>query len=231
MGLFNLKNSDGENEMLQDFYFPTSKKALIIFTRNPELGKCKTRLAKTIGDEAALAVYKHLLQHTATISSEIKADRYVFYSDHIKKSDFWDDNLFHKKLQKGNDLGQKMLNAFSELLEMGYEKVCIIGTDLFELNSDLVVDAYSKLDDNDVILGPALDGGYYLLALKNIYPAIFENKDWGTDYVLSSTLHDLQNSKVYLLEELNDIDTYQDLSASAYFQSNQELQKLLQNVS
>lgn len=228
MGLFNTNDSDGENDMLQDFYFPTSKKALIIFTRNAELGKCKTRLAQTVGDETALSVYKYLIRHTAKIASEIKADRYVFYSEKIRKGDFWDDNLFRKKLQKGTDLGEKMLNAFAELINLGYEKVCIIGSDLLDLEATLINEAYTKLDNYDVVLGPASDGGYYLLALKNLYPTIFENKEWGTDTVLKATITDFQNSKVHLLKELNDIDTYEDLISSPYFKSNNDLKKLLQ---
>ncbi|OBX26839.1 glycosyltransferase [Gelidibacter algens] len=197
--------------MATDFHFPTSKKALIIFTRNPELGKCKTRLAATIGDENALEVYKFLLNHTAHISKDIKADRYVFYSENIKKEDLWESGVFRKKLQIGPDLGARMQNAFSELLEMGYEKVIIIGSDLLDLNSELVNDAFSQLDSNDVVIGPALDGGYYLLGMKNLHPNIFENKTWGTETVLKDTKNDLQNSKLHLLKELNDIDTFEDM--------------------
>ena len=197
--------------MATDFHFPTSKKALIIFTRNPELGKCKTRLAKTIGDENALEVYKFLLNHTASIAKEVKADRYVFYSENILKDDLWDIGTFRKKLQKGDDLGQRMQNAFVELLEMGYEKVAIIGSDLLDLDSEIVNTAFAQLDFNDVVIGPALDGGYYLLGMKNLYPNVFKNKVWGSASVLQSSLKDLQNSTVYLLKELNDIDTFEDM--------------------
>lgn len=211
MGILSLKDTDGDNEISLDFHFPTSKKALIIFTRNPELGKCKTRLAKTVGDEVALEIYKHLLQHTANISKDIKADRYVFYSEIIRKEDLWDSAFFRKKLQKGNHLGMRMQNAFTELLEMSYEKVAIIGSDLLDLDAELVNDAYALLDFNDVVIGPAIDGGYYLLAMKNLHPSLFEHKEWGTETVLNDTLIDLQNSKVHLLKELNDIDTFEDM--------------------
>ena len=211
MGILSTKDTDGDNEISFDFHFPTSKKGLIIFTRNPELGKCKTRLAKTIGDENALEVYKYLLNHTASISKDIKADRYVFYSENIKKEDLWESGIFRKKLQKGEDLGQKMLNAFAELLGMGYEKVVIIGSDLLDLDADLVNNAFAQLDFNDVVIGPATDGGYYLLGMKNMYVKLFENKDWGTDSVLKATLGDLQNSTVHLLKKLNDIDIFEDL--------------------
>lgn len=197
--------------MATDFHFPTSKKALIIFTRNPELGKCKTRLAKTIGDDNALEVYKFLLNHTALIAKEVKADRYVFYSENILKDDLWNIGTFRKKLQKGNDLGQRMQNAFMELFEMGYEKVAIIGSDLLDLEAEVVNTAFTQLDFNDVVIGPASDGGYYLLGMKNLYPKLFENKVWGSASVLQSTLKDLQNSNVYLLKELNDIDTFEDM--------------------
>lgn len=211
MGILSLKDTDGDNEMSLDFHFPTSKKALIIFTRNPELGKCKTRLAKTIGDENALEVYKFLLSHTADISKDIKADRYVFYSEHIKREDLWSADFFRKKLQKGDNLGERMQNAFMELLEMGYEKVLIIGSDLLDLDATIVNDAYAQLEFNDVVIGPAIDGGYYLLGMKNLYHTLFTNKDWGTSTVLNDTLSDLKNSTVHLLKELNDIDTFEDM--------------------
>lgn len=211
MGILSKKETDGDNDMAADFHFPTSKKALIIFTRNPELGKCKTRLAKTIGDVNALAVYKFFLQHTASIAKGVNADRYVFYSEHIIKDDLWDMDTFRKKIQKGDDLGQRMQNAFIELLEMGYQKVAIIGSDLLDLDAEVVNLAFSKLNFNDVVIGPAMDGGYYLLGMKNFYPKLFQNKNWGSETVLSSTLKNLQNSSVHLLKELNDIDTFEDL--------------------
>lgn len=211
MALLSKKETDGDNDMATDFHFPTSKKALIIFTRNPELGKCKTRLAKTIGDENALEVYKFLLNHTASIAKKVKADRYLFYSEKIIREDLWEPGVFRKKLQKGDDLGQRMQNAFAELFEMGYEKIAIIGSDLLDLNAELVNDAFTNLDFNDVVIGPAMDGGYYLLGMKNLYHQPFENKDWGTSNVLNDTLKDFQNTKLHLLKELNDIDTFEDM--------------------
>lgn len=219
MALLSSKDTTSGNEMANDFHFPTSKKAVIIFTRNPELGKCKTRLSATIGDENALEVYKFLLNHTADISKNVKADRYVFYSEHIKQEDLWPTGTFRKKLQTGTDLGARMQNAFSELLEMGYEKVVIIGSDLLDLNAELINDAFLQLDSEDVVIGPALDGGYYLLGMKQLHPHIFENKNWGTETVFKDTQHDLQDCKVYLLKALNDIDTFEDM------QHYQQLQK------
>lgn len=210
MGLLSKKNTN-DNEMVFDFHFPTSKKALIIFTRNPELGQCKTRLAKTIGDEAALKIYTYLLQHTAQVSEPVRADKYVFYSETINKNDLWNTDVFRKKIQNGTDLGTRMENAFTELLGLGYEKVMIIGSDLLDLNQQHLEIAFEQLTQHDVVIGPSKDGGYYLLGMKRIHSNIFRNKAWGTETVLKDTLNDLHNIDVELLEELNDIDTFEDM--------------------
>jgi len=210
MGLLSKYNNDGD-EMVFDFYLPTSKKALIIFTRNPELGRCKTRLAKTIGDEAALKIYNYLLEHTAKISESIKADKYVFYSETINKNDLWNTDVFRKKQQYGTDLGSRMENAFSELFGLGYEKVMIIGSDLLDLNQQHIEYAFQQLNQHDIVIGPSKDGGYYLLGIKVMHEPLFKNKTWSTDTVLSETLNDLRNWDVELLEELNDIDTFEDM--------------------
>ncbi|OUS03549.1 glycosyltransferase [Flavobacteriales bacterium 33_180_T64] len=185
--------------------------ALIIFTRNPELGKCKTRLAKTLGDQSALDIYKYLLQHTANVAKKVQTNRYVFYSVEINQNDIWSTNNFIKKLQKGHDLGERMHNAFNELLHLGHEKVVIIGSDLLDLNAELIEHAFQKLDHNDVVIGPAEDGGYYLLGMKSMQQDVFKNKAWGTETVREATIKNLQNSNVYLLKELNDIDTFDDM--------------------
>lgn len=187
------------------------KNALIIFTRNPELGKCKTRLAQTLGDVSALHIYKYLLQHTANVAKTVKSDRYVFYSETINPNDIWSGDYFSKKQQKGKDLGERMHHAFNELLDSGYEKVIIIGSDLLDLNAAIIEQAFSELEANDVVIGPAVDGGYYLLGMKTLHPELFKNKAWGTETVRRDTLKNLQNSKVFLLKELNDIDTFEDM--------------------
>lgn len=211
MGLFTTKDSDSDNNLNSDFYFPNSRDALIVFARNPELAKCKTRLAKAVGNEAALNIYKYLLEHTAHISKDLKADKYVFYSENIKTNDLWNNTIFRKKLQFGHDLGAKMENAFLELFQLGYEKIIIIGSDLLDLTTKHITEAFETLNNQDIVIGPAKDGGYYLLGMKNMHSKIFKNKDWGSSSVLKNTLNDIQNSTFSLLEELNDIDTFEDI--------------------
>lgn len=201
-----------------DFHFPTSKKALIIFTRNSELGKVKTRLAKSVSDESALNIYKFLIQHTVEITKDLNMDKYVFYSEEIHKNDAWDSDIFRKKLQSGNDLGERMHNAFDEMFGMGYQMAIIIGCDMFDWEKKDLETAFNALQNNNFVIGPAIDGGYYLLGMKEAHNTIFQNKNWGTSTVLEQTLKDLQYENVILLKELNDIDYYEDIKDIEVFQ-------------
>ena len=188
-----------------------NRNLIIIFTRNPELGKVKTRLAKTIGKQNALDIYKLLLRHTERTIQTIDADKAVYYSIEIRAHDIWNNDNYQKHQQLGEDLGIRMLNAFKNGFKKGYEKIIIIGSDLFDLKENHINEAFKRLDKNDVVIGPALDGGYYLLGLKTLYPSIFKLMAWGTETVLNDTLRKLENETVFLLEQLNDIDTFEDL--------------------
>lgn len=192
--------------------------ALIIFTRNPVIGRVKTRLAKTIGKKKALEIYCNLLFHTMTETQAIDCDKYLFYDETINTNDFWANDIYKKRVQFGIDLGDKMQNAFELLFKQGYKKCIIIGSDSFELKSKHITDAFFKLNHNEVVIGPAEDGGYYLLGLKKENTAIFKNKDWGSSSVLNDTLENLKNYKIDFLEILNDIDTIDDLEKSNYYQ-------------
>ena len=184
---------------------------IIVFVRTPELGKVKTRLARSIGDQSALNIYKILLKHTAAVLRDLSFDKVVYFSEKIDNNDFWENSLFEKKLQKGADLGERMHHAFDNAFNKGYKKVLIIGSDLFDLTSSLITSAFEALETYDISIGPSLDGGYYLLGMKKLYPEVFKNKKWGTDSVLENTLQDLKKQKIKLLKALNDIDTLEDL--------------------
>ncbi|WP_218598352.1 TIGR04282 family arsenosugar biosynthesis glycosyltransferase [Polaribacter sp. NJDZ03] len=195
-----------------------SKNLLLIFTRNPELGKAKTRLAKTVGDEKALEIYKFLLDKTKEITSKVTSDKAVYYSVKIRENDIWDAKSYQKHQQVGEDLGIRMLNAFKHSFAAGYQKVMIIGSDLFDLTSENIENAFQQLDSNDVVLGPAEDGGYYLLGMNALQEDIFKNKDWGKASVRKDTLIDLQDKAVFLLKELNDVDVFEDIEHHSAFQ-------------
>ena len=191
---------------------------LLIFTRNPELGKCKTRLAATVGDQTALDIYKFLLEHTSNITSKLEAEKQVYYSEEIWDNDLWQGKGFIKKLQDGIDLGERMFKAFKSGFDEGFEKIIIIGSDMYDLNQNDLEEAFKKLDDNDYVIGPAEDGGYYLLGMKKPFPGLFKNKAWGTGSVLKDTLNDLKNKEYVLLEIRNDVDLYDDIKNLEAFQ-------------
>jgi rSAM/selenodomain-associated transferase 1 len=196
----------------------TSDNLLLIFTRNPELGKCKTRLAATVGDNSALEIYKFLLRHTVSITEHLSFDKQVYYSEEIWEEDVWDTTIFDKKAQKGIDLGERMENAFKEGFKEGYKKICIIGSDMYDLSEQDLELAFKRLDDNDFVVGPAEDGGYYLLGMKSLYPELFKDKAWGTGNVLKHTLQDLQDKNYNALATRNDVDLYEDIKNIDAFQ-------------
>jgi len=187
---------------------------LIIFARRPEAGKVKTRLAATVGDVKALEIYLKLLQHTHKVADKVAADKAVFYSDKIHDFDLLDYFKFPKAVQTGDDLGERMKNAFALGFRKAYNKVILIGSDCITLTPEILEEAYSKLDDNDVVLGPAEDGGYYLIGMKKSCETLFENKVWSTSDVLLDTVLDLKKLelKYHLLETLNDVDEEIDLT-------------------
>ena len=188
-----------------------SNSLIMVFVRNPELGRVKTRLAKTIGDQAALEIYEILSKHTAKIISEIDSDKLIFYSEKIQDNDIWTVINCKKQIQTKGDLGQKMLDAFQYGFSLGYKKIIIIGSDLYSLRPKHIESAFEQLENYDVVIGPALDGGYYLLGLNSVIPEIFKQKQWSTSSILKDTLSDLKKFNVNLLKPLNDIDTYEDL--------------------
>jgi uncharacterized protein len=194
------------------------KNLVLVFTRNPELGKVKTRLAASIGNENALEIYNYLLNHTKNVLQQVNATKYVFYSEKINKNDIWNNQLFEKKLQKGNDLGEKMKNAFEVGFLSGFEKIAIVGSDLFDLEALDIETAFETLENNDVVIGPAKDGGYYLLGLKYMISNLFENKNWSTETVFDETVYDIKNLKYHLLETKNDIDIIDDIKEIEVFQ-------------
>ena len=195
-----------------------SKSVLLIFTKNPELGKCKTRLASTLGNEKALEIYNQLLDHTRELSARVDSDKHVYYSKSIPKSDRWSSSIFEKHLQIDGDLGEKMNHAFKESFTAGYEKAIIIGSDCAEINEEDIEVALKSLNDHDVVIGPAVDGGYYLLGMRKLHSFLFHNKSWSTPNLIKETLTDLQkhNKSFKLLEEKSDVDYEEDLRREGY---------------
>ncbi len=186
--------------------------ALLIFIKNSELGKVKTRLAATVGNEQALKIYEELLRYTRQTTLEIPAARHLFYSDFLEKNDDWNIDFFQKSVQQGSDLGERMSNAFDFIFNQKFQKAVIIGSDCPTLTSEILHQAFTALDHCDLVVGPATDGGYYLLGMKKLHRALFQNIVWSSENVLSKTLRKAQelNLSTYQLASLPDVDYEED---------------------
>lgn len=212
--------------MAEDQHHPRTRDRLIlIFVKHPIPGQVKTRLGKSIGMEKAAEVYQHLLAYTRDIVLSVPADKAVFYGNIIPETDLWKQVAFDRILQEGQNLGERMKNAFQWGFQKSYQKILVIGSDCVQLTSQIIEQAFLALEEKDIVIGPAVDGGYYLLGMNTLHPDLFKNKSWSTSSVLSDTLIDIQNNNrsFSLLEKLSDIDTIEDLKGTF-------LEKWLQNT-
>ena len=186
-------------------------RALILFFKNPIKGQVKTRLAATTGEEKALRIYEYLLDRTRETALSTDAHRLVFYSNFVPKTDGWASTHFEKHLQQGEDLGQKMHHALALALQR-FEKAVLIGGDIPALCPEILENAFELLDQAPVVWGPAADGGYYLVGLREANPSLFELDAWSTSDVLQQSLKKCLHAGLEwrLLPELDDIDTEAD---------------------
>lgn len=200
--------------------------ALIIFIKNPIKGKVKTRIARTVGDDEALAIYLQLSEITRNNALLLRGVKtFLFYDDFIETKDDWSNDYFEKHLQIGKDLGERMLHAFNFVLKI-HTSACIIGSDCPTLSIEIMQQSFEQLAVYDTVVGPSTDGGYYLLGIKkaitqeknsdlsllNALHHLFDDMVWSTEHVLSDTLKCIKENhqSVYLLPELTDIDEEAD---------------------
>ena len=189
------------------------KEKLLIFVKNEEAGKTKTRLAASVGDQEALEVYRKLLKWTFEQTQNLKVIKEVWYSRFIGEKDIWDEGSYRKQLQQGEDLGQRMSDAFRKsFLEEQADRVVIIGSDCAELTEEVISKAFQELKEHDLVIGPAEDGGYYLLGMRKYFPNIFEEMQWSTDSVYEKTVEKIREAGAdyTTLRTLNDVDTIVD---------------------
>jgi uncharacterized protein len=187
--------------------------SIIVFVKNPRPGKVKTRLAATIGDDKALAVYLDMLKHTLNETRKVEADTYIYFSEETDIS--IGNNILpsRKAVQSGKDLGEKMKNAFSEVLNSSGGKVIITGTDCPGINAEILQTAFNLLSGADIVIGPAADGGYYLLGMKALHPQLFQSVEWSSSSVFQTTINRcIENKLDYkLLDMLHDVDEEKNL--------------------
>lgn len=192
------------------------RNCLVIFSKVPIVGNVKKRLASTVGVEKSLKIYTYLVESLICHVEKGSWDLVVaFYpSCEVERMKRW---LACRRLipQHGSDLGERMKNSFEELFNEGYEKVVLVGSDIPELNSTHVQEAFSSLERADAVIGPALDGGYYLIAFRrdSFVPEAFSGIKWSTSTVFEDTVYRLRPGILSFLEPLRDIDTSEDLEA------------------
>lgn len=192
-------------------------RCLLFFVKNPERGKVKSRLAAVIGGDSAVRVYKNLVAQMLSTLMEGTFPLYIcFFPKNAEKPiKNWLGREYRYMPQKGKDLGQRMRNGFIEAFEMGFKRVALIGSDIPDLPLEFIEEAFITLNKNDVVIGPAFDGGYYLIGFKEktFFPQVFEGIVWGRQTVFDETMKKLKRSRraVYTLPTQRDIDTAEDL--------------------
>lgn len=188
-----------------------------MFLKTPEKGKVKSRLADAIGEELTLDIYKtFVIDIIGTLKIRMYPLRIYFYPpDSGEGIENWLGNGFVFMPQNGRDLGERMKNAFAQSFSEGFEKVLITGSDIPDLTNVVIDEAFASLENNDAVIGPSADGGYYLIGSKKgtFLPEIFHGISWGTDSVFHETMKIFQKtvSRVHILPEWRDVDTIDDL--------------------
>jgi rSAM/selenodomain-associated transferase 1 len=205
--------------MIQSPDLETSTRRLIVFARCPEPGQCKTRLISALGESGAMAVHETLVRRTMSWMGHSLNDgievEIQYAGDDLESlrrlcGEAADRISFRP--QRAGDLGDRLAQAFSIAFQEGASKVAIIGTDCPELTHGMIVKAFGALAANDLVLGPAMDGGYYLIASRAHNPELFTNIGWGGSMVLDDTLARARclSLTAELLEPLSDVDRPED---------------------
>jgi len=193
---------------------------LIIFTRYPEAGRVKTRLIPALGNQGAEKLHRIMVEHTVRKAEEFRGRTELCYSGGNRRlfKAWLGDHLAYRR-QKGLSLGDRIQNAMNAAFSEGENRVIIIGTDCPGLNAGLIDDAFNLLHRFELVLGPAFDGGYYLIGQNQAgfskqMGKLFKDVSWGSDQVLQQTLvaAGKLNLRVTMLEKLADVDRPEDLT-------------------
>ena len=197
---------------------------LIIFTRYPEPGKTKTRLIPVLGDVGAANLQRQMTEQTIFQVKELQKITNVsfevrFTGGNLEKMQNWLGNDLGYQFQGEGDLGARMERSLVNAFNQKAEQVIIIGTDCPDLNSQILATAFEQLKNFNLVLGPALDGGYYLIGLQQPIGELFMNIPWGTAQVFAKTVEIAQklNLSIGYLQPLADIDRPEDLDNQTFF--------------
>jgi rSAM/selenodomain-associated transferase 1 len=186
------------------------KPGLIVFLRFPALGKVKSRIARTTGEEKALSIYHQLTSCTLQLVEGSPFQTYLFYDGGLPDLGSRLPNAIYFSQARG-DLGERIIDAFQKILSL-HSTAIIIGSDCPELSSSHLAEATKQLEKHDIVIGPSNDGGYYLFGCKKIFPFLFEDIKWSSEVVAEQTISKAESLglSVYELSPLQDIDTESD---------------------
>jgi rSAM/selenodomain-associated transferase 1 len=196
-----------------------SKRSILLFARVPEKGRVKTRLTKKLSPETVLRLYKFFVEDILESIRERGYDTTVCYHppEGSSKMMAWLEYAVDLEPQTGSNLGERMQQAFLQVFSRGVDRAVLIGSDIPDLDIRIVDKAFSALVKNDVVIGPAVDGGYYLIGFraKSFNKHIFTDVPWGTDYVFRKTIQMMDKERLSkrILPLWQDIDTFEDLVA------------------
>ncbi len=201
--------------------------AFILFLKYPERGAVKTRIARALGDDWTLALYRCFIADLSGMVRDVMAETVMVYSGPSGVS-FSDFPGARKIRQRGSDIGERMHNAFQDVFALGFERAALIGSDIPDLPARLVNDAFEKLTSADVVLGPGTDGGYYLIGCRrdSLRSSMFSGIPWSTDAVLPETRKRIAEAGLAAeqLEAWPDIDEVDDLKQ--FYQRNRQQTKM-----
>lgn len=189
---------------------------LLIFAKYPESGKVKTRLARSLGFERAALLYKEMVEIVVVKTAPVNGEyaRTLYFDPPERREDFktWFPSLTISP-QGSGDLGLRMKSAIEESFRSGADRVVLIGSDCTEIDRDLILEAFRRLEASDVVIGPAADGGYYLIGMnrsggRTVTPQLFTGISWSTVSVLRETLQKAEKIGIpyALLPTLSDLD-------------------------
>jgi rSAM/selenodomain-associated transferase 1 len=192
-------------------------RCILFFVRNPERGEVKTRLAATLGQNVARDLYRCFI---LDMLSALESTGFPFVICYYPE-DALDDlkgivgDRYAFQPQYGEDLGERMKNGMVDSFAQGLDQAIVIGSDIPDLPQAFIRESFAALETYDSVIGPAFDGGYYLIGFKqkSFLPEVFQGIEWGMDSVLTRTLDILRDNQhtAYLLPSLRDIDTVEDL--------------------
>jgi rSAM/selenodomain-associated transferase 1 len=198
---------------------PHSNSCVLLFVKSPIKGQAKTRLAAEIGEDSAVGLYKCFVEDLIALVENLDVQvRLCFYPPGGKLNFLeWLGERHCYVAQTGNDLGERLKNAFDNAFKEGFSKVVAIGSDSPDLPEDFLRQAFKELDSYDAVIGPSSDGGYYLVGFsqKSFLPEAFDNMSWSSDSVFEQTLRVLKRNRqsVHLLPLWHDVDTAADLKS------------------